>query len=84
MKYQIKKIYIDQRDLDLFTYLFKMKIASYQQIHRDIYFDITANRAEQRVRLLEDNRLVEVSRNRLILNGKRIVALRKKGFEKFG
>ena len=83
MKHAIKGVYIDQRDIELFTYLFRAKVATYQQIHRDIYPDITANRAEQRVRLLENNRFLAVSRSRLILNGKRTVMLSKRGFEAF-
>ena len=82
MNHKIKGIYIDKRDLQLFHYLFSVKAATYQQIHRDICQAISLDRTGQRLRSLEDNRFVEISLSRLVLGGKRIVNLRKKAFEK--
>lgn len=83
MNVDLEGIYIDQRDLELFPYLFAVKIATYEQIQRDIYPDISVGRVGQRIRVMEDNRLLSICRSRLILRGKRTVSLRKRGFDTF-
>ena len=82
MIHKVKGIYIDKRDLQLLRYLFAVKVATYQQINRDIYPGISFDRTSQRIRALEDNGLVEIARSRLILGSKRTVSLRKRSFEK--
>lgn len=81
MIHKVRGIYIDERDLQLLRYLFTVKVATYQQIHRDIYPSISFDRTGQRIRALEDNGLVEIARSRLILGSKRTVSLRKRSFE---
>ncbi|MFK7823318.1 MAG: hypothetical protein AB8G05_04120 [Oligoflexales bacterium] len=83
MKRKIKNIYMDNRDVELLHYLFKVKVASCQQIHRDIYNDICFGAAGNRIRRLQDNKFIEIGHNRLIHHGKRTVWLKKPGFEEF-
>lgn len=83
MNLQIKGIYIDDRDIKLFSYLHAVKVATYEQIKRDIYPEICLDAVGHRIRKLEDNKFIEVGRNRLLLKGKRFVSLKKQSFDDF-
>ncbi|MFK7824171.1 MAG: hypothetical protein AB8G05_08440 [Oligoflexales bacterium] len=83
MKQQIMGMYLDERDILLFKYLHAVKAATYEQITRDVFSDITQESLGNRIRKLEDNRLVQIQRSRLLLKGKRIVSNTKKSFENF-
>lgn len=83
MKLNLKGVHLDERDITLFSYLFAVKVASYEQIHRDIYSGISQDATGYRLRKIEDNGLIEIDRSRLILRGRRTVSLRKKGFDHF-
>ncbi len=83
MKLKIHGMYLDDRDLQLFRYLHAVKVATYGQIHRDIYTSIGLDSVGGRIRKLEDNRLLEAGRSRLLLNGARTVSLTRRAFDNF-
>lgn len=83
MTSKIKGINIDERDLRLFFYLHAVKVATYEQIQRDIYPDICLDAAGLRIRKLEDTKFVDIQSNRLLMKGKRSVCLRKNTFDDF-
>ncbi len=83
MSMKLSGVYISEKDIDLFRYLHAVKVATYEQIHRDVFTDISLGAAGNRIRKLEDIKLIEVGRNRVIVDGKRYVSLRKNTFEQF-
>ena len=83
MNGKIKGIYINEKDIKLFSYLHAVKVATYEQIHRDVYTEICLDAVGHRIRKLEDAKFVEVGRNRLLLKGKRFVSLKKQTFDDF-
>ncbi len=83
MSIAVKGMNLDQRDIKLFQYLHAVKVATYDQIRRDVYSEICFDAVCHRVLKLEDNKLLEVKQSRALLRGKRHVSLRKEGFEEF-
>ena len=79
----LQGLYMSEKDLELLTFLHKVKVASYAQIGRDIYCGYHKDSVGKRLRKLEDNRLIHGGRNRLLCNGKKIVSLTKHGFDSF-
>lgn len=83
MKHKRRGVELNAKDFLLFRYLHAVKIATYDQIARDIYTDYSLASVGNRIRKLEDNRLIATSSYRLLLHGKRTVCLAKHTFERF-
>lgn len=83
MNIKLKGIYLTEVDLSLLRYLHAVKVATYEQIARDVYCGYSKASAGNRLRKLEDNRFICTKSNRMLLHGKRIVSLTKLGFEHF-
>ena len=74
---------ITGRDIQLLHYLHAVKVATYQQIHRDLYPEYQPRSVCNRIVKLERSGLVGGTQNRLHSCGERIISLSKKGFQKF-
>ncbi len=83
MKATITGIDLNQADIDFLKYLHAVKVASYEQINRDIYPSYQLKSVANRLRLLEDTGLIWGQRLRFFLAGRRVVSISKKGFESF-
>lgn len=83
MKSILKGIHLSERDIQLLNYLHAVKVATYDQIARDLYEEYSLESVGNRLRKLEDNRLIRAERCRSILKGKRLVSITKHGFEEF-
>lgn len=83
MKFPIKGIYLNERDIEFFRYLHSVKIATYEQIHRDIYSDYKLDSVGKRLRKIENNGLLKTYRARTLLDGRVLVTMTKKGFNYF-
>ena len=83
MKLSIKGVRITQQDVRLFNYLYAVKVATYDQIHRDIYTGYTRISVCNRVLKMERNKLLGGYRMATSLDSKKVVMLKKKGFDAF-
>ena len=83
MRPQISGIFITEKDIHFFNYLYAVKVATYSQINRDIYTGYTRKSVANRIRKMEDNHLLEGYQKRNIANGQRFISLTKKGFDGF-
>ena len=83
MELKLKKMMLKKSDERLMKYLQAVKIATYEQIKRDIYPDYHLRSVCNRIYKLEDNKLVQGVCNRSIQNGERLISLTKKGFKYF-
>jgi hypothetical protein len=75
MKLKIKGVYLTDIDIRLMRYLHAVKVATYEQIGRDIYPGYHPDSVGKRLRKLEDNRFISMQSNRPDLNCKRVVSL---------
>jgi hypothetical protein len=83
MNLKISGMHFGEKDRMLLRYLHSVKVATYEQIARDIYPDYNLDSVGNRLRKLENNRLISSLSSRPFLHGKRIVSLTKLGFENF-
>lgn len=83
MKQKIKGVYIREQDIQLFRYLHAVKVSTYRQITRDIYVNHTEDSVANRVRKMENNKLLEGYRSRTLHCGKQVITLTQKGFDNF-
>lgn len=74
---------ITERDVQLFHYLHAVKVATYKQIHRDIYPEYKLKSVCNRVVEFEKLKLVTGTQNRIFSCGERVNSLSKVGFEQF-
>jgi hypothetical protein len=80
---QIKDMYVSEQDIKLLSYLHAVKVATYQQIQRDIYPTYHLHSVCNRIYRLEANDFVQGFRRRLDAEGKRYISLTKNGFKSF-
>ena len=59
MKFPIKGIFITERDIEFFKYLHAVKIATYDQVHRDNYSDYKIDSVDKRIRKMENNGILK-------------------------
>ena len=83
MKANLKGLHIRDQDLDFLRYLHAVKVATYEQIHRDVYSDICFDAVGNRLRKMENNRLISIEYNRPLLGSKRLVFITRSGFQLF-
>ena len=83
MKGKKRGVELQTRDYVLFRYLHAVKIATYDQIARDVYPEYSLASVGNRIRKLEDNKLIGSSCHRLLFHGKRTVFLLKSSFDAF-
>ena len=83
MKSEIEGMYITEEDKRFFHYLHAVKVATYKQIKRDVYPAYQEESVANRIRKMEDNKLVKGNQSRTVSYGRRIVMLAKKGFNLF-
>lgn len=76
-------MHLSEHDLNLLKYLFKVKVATYKQIHRDIYPMYAMKTTYKRVITLQKNRLLFSSYNRIGLPKEKVLSLTKLGYGKF-
>ncbi|MFK7827892.1 MAG: hypothetical protein AB8G05_27335 [Oligoflexales bacterium] len=76
-------MHLNKNDQDLLKYLFKVKVATYKQIHRDIYPMYAMKTTYKRVVTLQKNRLLSSSYNRVGLQKEKILSLSVLGYRKF-
>lgn len=69
-------------DVQLLRYLHAVKVATYKQIHRDIYPTYHLRSVCNRLAKLERSHLVSGSQNRMLSCGERIISVSKQGFQK--
>lgn len=72
-----------ERDLALLRYLHKFKVATYEQIHRDIYPEYKLNTVRIRVLKMMKDKFIKGFQDKLFRKGQKVVSLTKLGFEKF-
>lgn len=80
-----KRIQIELREPDfrLFEYLHAVKIATYKQIHRDVFESYSYKSSCNRLRRLEDCRLLSIASSRYLSKGEQVVSLSKHAFSKY-
>jgi hypothetical protein len=83
MKLQAKGIEFTDRDIDFFRYLHSVKVATYEQIQRDIYIGYKVDSVGKRLRRFENNGFLKTNRARTLLGGRVLVTITKKGFTSF-
>ncbi|MBT4761942.1 MAG: hypothetical protein HOO06_09620 [Bdellovibrionaceae bacterium] len=83
MKQLLKGMFLHEIDIRFIKYLHAMKVATYAQATRDIYLGYHQDSVGKRIRKMESNKLLQSSRARVLLNGKCVVHLSKKGFLQF-
>ena len=83
MTIALKGMYLFDRDIELLPYLHAVKVATYEQIKRDIYSNICLHAVGNRLRKLHSNRLVRIEINRTYKQGRCHVSLLKQGFDGF-
>ena len=83
MKSQIKGLYITEEDIKFLHYLHAVKVSTYSQINRDIYTTYTYESVGDRVRKMENNKLLEGYQTKTVCYRKKILMLTKKGFDAF-
>ena len=71
------------QDIEVLRYLHAVKVATYAQIHRDIYPDKSLKTAYNRVANMSKNRLISGSYDRLGLPVEKVLSVSKQGFQKF-
>ncbi|NRA45881.1 MAG: hypothetical protein HRU09_13070 [Oligoflexales bacterium] len=76
-------MYLSEHDLNLLKYLFKVKVATYTQIHRDVYPMYAKKTTYKRVVAMQKNRLLSSSYNRVGLPKEKVLSLSKLGYTKF-
>lgn len=83
MPRNIKGMTLLKKDLEAISYLHRVKVATYEQIRRDIYVGYHLKSVCNRIYRLENNGLVTGICDRMITDGKRILSLTGKGFDAF-
>ena len=82
MNQMIKGVLILKEDIRLFKYLHAVKIATYDQIKRDVYPHLKYKSICNRLNKLDNNDLIWGYRDRRFEN-KKFISLTKKGFKEF-
>lgn len=83
MELKLKNMVLKPEDKSLMAYLHSVKVATYEQIKKEIYPDYHIRSVCNRIYRLENNKLVQGLCNRSIQNGERLISLTKKGFKHF-
>lgn len=83
MKQKINRVYIKEEDINLFFYLHAVKVSTYSQITRDIYFNYQQESVANRIRKMENNKFLKGYRSRTLRCGKQVITLTESGFNKF-
>lgn len=79
----LKRMNFNEQDKNLIHYLHEVKVATYEQIKRDIYPDYHFKSVCNRIYRLENNHLVHGWCDRVIGKGCRLISLTKQGFSRF-
>ena len=74
---------LQPQDYQLFEYLHAVKAATYDQVARDVYPTHKLESVGNRIRKIEDQRLIDISISRRALGGKRYLSLSKKAFDEY-
>ncbi|MBI2603762.1 MAG: hypothetical protein HYW48_11985 [Deltaproteobacteria bacterium] len=69
MTFRLKGMYLYPRDIEFLKYLHAVKIATYEQIRRDIYGEICIHAVGNRMRKFNGNRLVHIGISRTYRQG---------------
>lgn len=72
-----------EQDIRLLKYLHAVKVATYRQIHRDIYPDLKLKTVYNRVAKITKLKLISSSYDRLGLPVEKVMSVSKQGFNKF-
>lgn len=76
-------IELGELDFQLFDYLHSVKVATFNQIRRDIYKNHTLKSVANRMRLMENARLVNGNVNRMLRGKEKYLSLTRQAFDRF-